>query len=71
KKGTPAGMITWFQDLCQKVTEDPDWINYYAEQFVAVKNDTTETFTATVKSDFEAGKAVLKEAGMISEDYEG
>ncbi|MBQ3076290.1 MAG: tripartite tricarboxylate transporter substrate binding protein, partial [Clostridia bacterium] len=47
KKGTPAGMITWFQDLCQKVTEDPDWINYYAEQFVAVKNDTTETFTAT------------------------
>lgn len=71
KNGTPPEMIAWFQDLCQKVTEDPDWIAYFEPQFVAVKNDTTETFTAQVKADLQSGIAVLKEAEMISADYNG
>lgn len=71
KNGTPPEMIAWFQDLCQKVTEDADWIAYFEPQFVAVKNDTTEAFTAQVKADLEAGIAVLKGAEMISADYNG
>lgn len=71
KNGTPPEMIAWFQDLCQKVTEDPDWIAYFQPQFVSVKNDTTEAFTAQVKADLEAGIAILKAADMISADYKG
>lgn len=71
KKGTPPEMISWFQNICQKVTEDPDWIAYFKPQFVSVKNDTTEAFTAQVKSDFEAGIKILKQADMISDDYNG
>lgn len=71
KNGTPPEMIEWFQDLCQKVTEDPDWQAYFAPQFVSVTNEMTDDFTARVKSDFETGKTVLKGVGMISEDYEG
>lgn len=71
KNGTPPEMIEWFQNLCQQVTEDPDWQAYFAPQFVSVKNDTTDEFTARVKADFESGKAILKSVNMISEDYEG
>ena len=71
KNGTPPEMIEWFQDLCQKVTEDPDWQAYFAPQFVSVTNEMTDDFTARVKSDFETGKTVLKGVGMINEDYEG
>jgi len=71
KKGTSPEMIQWFQDLCDQVTADPEWIDYFAAQFVTVKNDTTEAFTATVWSDFEAGIEVLKSAGMIADDYIG
>jgi hypothetical protein len=60
-------MIEWFQDLCDQVTADPDWIDYFAQQFVSVKNETTEGFTARVWADFEAGIAVLKAAEMIDE----
>ncbi len=71
KNGTPAEMIEWFQNLCQQVTEDPDWQAYFAPQFVSVTNERTEDFTARVMADFETGKTVLKGVGMISEDYEG
>ena len=28
KAGTPEGMISWFQDLCDKVSADQEWIDY-------------------------------------------
>ena len=28
KKGTPASMKEWFQDICDKVSADQEWIDY-------------------------------------------
>ncbi|MBR5382410.1 MAG: tripartite tricarboxylate transporter substrate binding protein, partial [Clostridia bacterium] len=45
KAGTPDEMIAWFQDLCDKISEDPEWIEYMGDQLLAVRNDRTEAFT--------------------------
>lgn len=71
KDGTPPEMIEWFQDLCQKVTEDEEWIEFFNERSIAVKNDTTEAFEAQIKLDIEDNMNTLKSLEMIDEDYEG
>lgn len=71
KKGTPSEMITWWQDLCQKITEDPEWIEFFDSKSIAVKNDLTEDFEAQIKIDIEDNMATLKELELISQDYTG
>lgn len=69
KQGTPPEMIAWWQDLCQKVTEDPDWINFFNEKSIVVSNITTEEFTAQVKADMAAHLAILKAVEMVDAEY--
>lgn len=71
KKGTPPEMIAWWQDLCQKITEDEDWIAFFNEKSIAVKNDTTEAFEAQIKIDIQDNIDILKSLDMISQDYKG
>lgn len=65
KKGTPAEMIAWWQDLCQKITEDPDWIAFFADKSIAVHNLTTEAFTQQVKDDVESHLQIMVDNDMI------
>ena len=69
KDGTPAEMITWFQDLCDKISADPDWIKYMEDQLIAVRTDRTEAFTKIVDDEIETTIEVLKNAEQISKDY--
>ncbi len=69
KAGTPAEMIEWWQDLCQKVTEDPEWVEFFNAKSIVVHNKTSEDFLAELQSDMAAHLEVLKGAGLVSEDY--
>jgi tripartite-type tricarboxylate transporter receptor subunit TctC len=70
KKGTPAGMIKWFQDLCDKISADPEWIEYMeTANLLTVLTDKTEAFTKTVVDEVESTIAALKAVEQISADY--
>lgn len=70
KKGTPAEAIEWWQNLCEQVKNDPDWIEYNTNKSYVVQNIGTEEFTAQVKQDMVDHLAVMKLAELVSEDYE-
>ena len=69
KKGTPAEAIAWWQDLCEKVANDPEWIEYNTNKSYIVQNIGTEEFTAQVQQDMVDHLAILKQAEMVSEEY--
>ena len=69
KKGTPAGMISWFQDICDKVSADPEWIEYMAGNKLTVLTDKTAAFTKTVENEVVSTIEVLKSVDQISADY--
>ena len=70
KKGTPAEAIAWWQDLCEKVKNDPDWIEYNTNKSYVVQNIGIEEFTAQVKKDAMEHFEILKADGMVDEDVE-
>ena len=69
KAGTPDDMIAWFQDLCDKISADPEWIEYMEGQQLAVRTDRTEDFTQIVEDEVTSTIEVLKSVEQISEDY--
>lgn len=69
KAGTPDEMIAWFQDLCDKISADPEWIEYMEGQQLAVRTDRTEDFTQIVEDEVTSTIEVLKSVEQISEDY--
>ncbi|MBQ0072270.1 MAG: hypothetical protein KBS81_10545 [Spirochaetales bacterium] len=69
KKGTPNGMIEWFQDLCDKVSADQEWIDYMTGNKLTVLTDKTAAFTATVENEVVSTIDVLKSVDQISSDY--
>ncbi len=70
KAGTPQEMIDWFQDLCDQISADPEWIEYMEGQMLAVRTDRTEAFTQIVEDEVTSTIEVLKDQEQISEDYE-
>ena len=69
KKGTPSGMITWFQDICDKVSADKEWIDYMAGNKLTVLTERTKAFTVTVEKEVVSTIAVLKGVDQISQKY--
>ena len=69
KTGTPEGMITWFQDLCDKISADPEWIKYMGDQLIAVRTDKTADFTKIVEDEVQSTIEVLKSVDQIGKDY--
>ena len=69
KKGTPASMKEWFQDICNKVSADQEWIDYMAANKLTVLTDKTEAFTKTVDNEVVSTIDVLKGVEQISSDY--
>ena len=70
KAGTPDEMIEWFQDLCDKISADPEWIEYMESQLLTVRTDRTEAFTQIVEDEVTSTIEVLKSVEQISADYE-
>ncbi len=69
KRGTPSGMVAWFQDLCDKVSADQQWIDYMAANKLTVLTDRTEAFTKTVEDEVVSTIEILKAVDQISSDY--
>ena len=69
RTGTPAEMIEWFQDLCDKVSADPEWIEYMGNQLLTVRTDRTEDFTKIVEDEVVSTIEVLKSVEQIDENY--
>ena len=70
KAGTPDEMIEWFQDLCDKISADPEWVEYMENQLLTVRTDRTEAFTQIVEDEVSSTIEVLKSVEQISADYE-
>ena len=69
KSGTPAEIIAWWQDLCEKITNDPEWIEFFNEKSIVVHNKTSEDFLAELKADMAAHLEVLKGADLVDASY--
>ena len=69
KKGTPAGMVAWFQDICDKVSADREWIDYMTVNKLTVLTERTKAFTATVEKEVVSTIEVLKSVGQINKEY--
>ena len=71
KDGTPPEMIAWFQDIVQKVTEDEEWIAFFNEKSIVVRNEKTEEFEKTIQENIDDYIKYLKQFEMIDSDYVG
>ncbi len=57
KSGTPDNIIEWYDDLFEKVTNDPEWIETYAPMGNMLVHKTRDEFNDIVMADYEAYKA--------------
>ena len=60
KAGTPDDVIAWYDDLFEKVTNDPDWKKTYEPQGNMLVHKTRDEFNKLVKEDYAAYKAAAK-----------
>jgi len=66
KKGAPRYAVTWWQNLVQKVTEDPEWIRYHENIGIQVVNWGTEKFEAHIREENDATIRFLRKVGIIN-----
>ena len=71
KDGTPAGMVTWFQNLVDQVTADEEWQKFFADNSIVVFNKTTEEFEAIIRDNITNYIDILKSLELIDASYEG
>jgi len=57
KTGTPDSIIAWYDDIFEKVANDPEWIASYAPQGNLLVHQTRDEFNALVAADYAAYKA--------------
>ncbi|MBI9103506.1 MAG: tripartite tricarboxylate transporter substrate binding protein [Spirochaetales bacterium] len=57
KRGTPDNIIEWYDDIFEKVTNDPDWIAAYEPMGNMIVHKTRDEFNELVQNDYDAYKA--------------
>jgi len=57
KAGTPDNIIAWYDDIFEKVTNDPEWIATYEPQGNMLVHKTRDEFNRIVQADYDAYKA--------------
>lgn len=57
KAGTPDNIIAWYDDIFEKVTNDPEWIATYAPMGNMLVHRTRDEFNKIVQADYDAYKA--------------
>ena len=60
KAGTPDNIIAWYDDIFEKVTNDPDWKATYEPQGNMLVHKTRDEFNKLVQDDYAAYKAAAK-----------
>jgi len=65
KKGTPDDVVQWIRDLCQKVTEDEEWIEFHAKNGINVVNYGNEQFRSIIGANMEEIEFFLKKVGLM------
>lgn len=65
KKGSPPEAVAWLQDLVEKVSQDPEWKEFFEEQAIKVVAYRTDEFTEIVKNNVEDAIKYFKEYGII------
>ncbi len=58
KKGTPEHVIAWYEDIFEKVTNDPAWRETYEKDGIDVVNWKRDKFNKLVDDDLAAAKAL-------------
>lgn len=57
KAGTSDSIIAWYDDIFEKVTNDPEWIATYAPMGNMLVHKTRDEFNKIVQADYDAYKA--------------
>lgn len=65
KKGTPDDVVKWIQDLCQKVTNDEEWIQFHAKNGINVVNYGREQFRSIIDANIKEFEFFLKKVGLL------
>ncbi len=65
RSGTPIEAIEWFQDICEKVTNDQEWIEYHEEVGIKVVNHGTEQYEQRIQQDIDDHVRYLRKFGLI------
>lgn len=60
KKGTPADIVKWYDDLFEKITNDPDWKAFFEKDGMELVHFRRDRFEALIKSDMVEMKKFLK-----------
>ncbi|MDN5354330.1 MAG: putative tricarboxylic transport rane protein [Candidatus Cloacimonadota bacterium] len=70
KKGTPVKIRAWYDDLFHKVTNDPDWQNYWKQGAIDVTYKKSDEFTQIVHQDKEEFTHYLQKIGILSKEQD-
>jgi len=68
KKGVSPDIVQWYVDLCQKVTDDPEWQEFWASGGIQVELVHGEEFAGIVKEDVETFSYYLEKSAILSSD---
>ncbi len=60
KKGTPEAIQQWYGDLFEKVTNDPDWRQFFEKNGMTLTHVRKEKFNEMIRSDIAEQKKYLK-----------
>jgi len=71
KKGTPQGVVQWYDDLFKKVTADPDWQAFWRKGGIDVKYIAEEEFSRIVHEDAKIFEYYLKKSNILPEKANG
>lgn len=65
KKGTPPEVLAWYADLFAKVTEDPDWKEFWGRGGIDVTYLGGDAFTELVQEDAKVFEYYLKKSSIL------
>jgi tripartite-type tricarboxylate transporter receptor subunit TctC len=68
RKGCPPGVLAWYDDLFQKVNDDPDWRSYWEKRGIEVTYLSKAEFTNIVRQDLAEFSHHLKSIGLVHTD---
>ncbi len=70
KKGTPQHILDWFDDICRKVTDDPEWRDTWRSEGITLTYKPTAEFTKIVEADRAEFRTRLIQLGLIKQRNE-
>ena len=60
KKGTPAEVVQWYDDLFAKLTNDPEWREFFEKNGMKLVHQRSDKFSQLIRNDMVEMKKFLK-----------